>query len=700
MASEPGGDEDQAVEAAPRRPPLRAVAGEVPAAAWFADALWALAPFPVAVLDDHGTIRQINQAYADLLGVAAEAVIGEQFADLVVDPVDGHEIELAALAAGHLTSAVFDSVHATAEGRWINVRCHLRALADESGRNHVVVHTLDVSEQVTTSREVVGMVDSEVSFRQSLLGSAVPTALLDLNGVVTEVNDALMAHMSAEREQLIGRPLDPFMSLTAIRSFRNQWPDLVVGRRATLRTRGEWRDGAGRHMWVDVSASLIQQDAQPSHVVLQLVDVSNEQRAMDQLEYRSRHDILTGLPNRGEALAALHRAVVNSQAAHRWLAVLLLDVDNFKQINDALGHEAGDHVLAGLAGRLRDALKPSDFLGRMGGDEFVAVLEGFSSEAGAANVAEELCLVARMSMRIEETRISPAVSVGVAVGRGSTATPQLLRQADDALRQAKRLGRNRWTMYQEGMAHAAMRRLATESGIREALAERRIEAHFQPLVSLATGRLVGYEALARMRDPSGNLAPNADFITVAEKSGLIVDVGRQVINQAISAMTQVDSDIRMSVNASSAQLNDPRFADDLISQLYSHDVDPSRLVVEVTETTILDLAEWAKRAIDRLVSLGVGLAVDDFGTGFSSLSHLRDMPVTGLKLDRSFTAGLTSNASAPYRLAEGIAALARSLRLHTVAEGIETQPQRELLRECGWVDGQGWLFGAATDRIA
>jgi diguanylate cyclase (GGDEF)-like protein/PAS domain S-box-containing protein len=667
--------------------------------AWFQDALWTLSPIALAVLDDRGVIRRINQAYAQMLDAAPDSVIGESWADLVVDPVDEHGIELAALMAGHVATAVLDCVHASREGRWINVRCHLRSLPDPAGRNRVVVHALDVSEQVSQSRDVDGVAGLEVSFRQSLLGSAVPTALLDLNGLVTEVNDALVSHMSTEREQLLGRSIDPYMSLTAIRSFRNQWPELVVGRQATLRTRGEWRDGAGRHMWVEASASLIQQDSQPSHVVLQLVDVSTEQRAMDQLDYRSRHDPITGLPNRSEVMAALHRAVAHSQAGNRWLAVMFVDVDNFKQINDALGHESGDQVLEVLAGRLRDALKRSDFLGRMGGDEFVAVLEGFNSESGAASVAEELCVVARVPMTVAQTRISPTVSVGVAVGRGPAATPQLLRQADDAVRQSKRLGRNRWTTYHEGMAHAAQQRLATENAIREALSDKRLEAHFQPLVNLSSGRLVGYEALARLRDPSGNLAPNADFISVAEQSGLIVPVGRQVISQAIATIAQVDPDIRMAVNASSAQLNDPRFADDVISLLYAHDVEPSRLIVEVTETTILDLAEWARRAIDRLVDLGVGLAVDDFGTGFSSLSHLRDMPVTGLKLDRSFTAGLTSKASAPYRLAEGIAALAHSLRLHTVAEGIETQRQRELLQECGWVEGQGWLFGAATDRI-
>lgn len=662
--------------------------------AWLLEALLDMSPVAIAVLDERGRIERINSSYAEKLGASPAEVVGEDFAEVLVDPVTGFDIDLAAVAAGVLPSAVVRCRHDGGQRRNSSVVCHLRGYVSHGGARRVVVHAVEVAGPTAGADS-----GAEFSYRDSLLGSVVPTALLDLSGVVTEVNEAMVTYLATPREMIIGRPLDAYMSLTTIRDFRSRWPEMLSAPERPLRTRGEWSDGTGRRMWVDVSASIIRHDGRPSHAVLQLVDASAERRAVDQLDYRTRHDSLTGLPNRSESMATLQRAVAHSAAAHAYLGVLSLDVDNFTQINDALGHEAGDTVLAKLAGRLRDVLRPSDFIGRLGGDEFVVILEGVGGDDAALSLAEGLCRAARTPMDVATTRVTASVSVGVTVARGTATTGSMLREADAALRQAKRLGRNRWARYSEGMSASSRTTLASESAIRDAVNERRIEAHFQPIVDLSSGRLVGYEALARMRDESGGLAPNADFIVVAERSGLIVDVGRQVIAQAIGAASRVDDSVHVSVNAASAQLNDTHFADELVELLYANDVDPTRLTVEVTETTILELTDGARLGIDRLVALGVGLEVDDFGTGFSSLSHLRELPVTGLKLDRSFTAGLLSDASAPYRLAEGIAALARSLRLHTVAEGVETQKQRELLRASGWERGQGWLFGAATDRI-
>jgi diguanylate cyclase (GGDEF)-like protein len=376
-------------------------------------------------------------------------------------------------------------------------------------------------------------------------------------------------------------------------------------------------------------------------------------------------------------------------------AVIYIDVDNFKQINDGLSHQAGDRVLAEVGRRLRGALRPSDMVGRLGGDEFVAVLDDLDRVEDVVPVAEALRQAIAEAVVIDGVRLLPTVSIGIAAGRGRVDAMALLREADDALRQAKSHGRNRCEVYTPGMSQSALNRLGIESQLRDALQERRVEAHFQPVVDLTTGRLAGYEALARIRQVSGGVAPNAEFIGVAEQSGLIVPLGREVVVQAIEAASMIGADLRMAVNASGQQLNDPAFADDVIGALYQHQVDARRLIIEVTETTILHLAHWAHTAITRLTALGVGLHVDDFGTGYSSVTHLHDMPVTGMKLDRSFTRELTSRSSASYRLAEGLAALANSLRLTTIAEGVETPLQRELLQEAGWQCGQGWLFGRA-----
>lgn len=653
-------------------------------------------PMGVAVLDSDGVVRQINPAYCRLLELAAEAVVGHAFVDLLVNADEASVASVWEVVRGGAPQAELRLAHVTPEGRWRHVRCLMRT-DPKFGAGTVLVFATDLTEADDVRSRFDEMVASEATFRQSLLGSAVPTALLDLNGVVTEANAAMEAHLATPRAVLMGSSLEPFMSLAVLRNYREQWPGFVARDDATLRVRGEWIDGTGRHMWADMSASLIERDAVSSHVVLQLIDVSAEQRAIDQLAYRSTHDSLTGLPNRAEVISSAQRASTHASRVGRFMAVLYLDLDNFKQINDGLSHEAGDEVLTAVASRLRSALRPADVVGRMGGDEFVVVLDDLREADEATAVAQALLEAVARSVSVRGASVMPTASIGVTTGQGTTDPRQMLREADDALRQAKRHGRNRWVVYTPAMSQSSLDRLRMEGQIREAMHERRIEAHFQPVVDLATGRLVGYEALARMRLISGGVSANAEFIEVAEKSGLIVDVGREVIRQAIETAARVDPDTTMAVNASGSQINAPSFADDLIAMIYGAGLDPRRLILEVTETTILNLAQWARVAIDRLVALGVGLHMDDFGTGFSSISHLRDLPVTGLKLDRSFTSELSSRASPSYRLAEGLASLAHSLRLTTIAEGVETPRQRELLAECGWKHGQGWLFGRAEE---
>lgn len=663
------------------------------------ESLFEGSPVAVAVLDEGGAIGMANTAFAHLLGGDASQVVGRDFGEFLVELGPADVDFKAALRSATPVAGWVPCTLATAEGRWLSAKCHMQVDRVSGQDVRVVVHVLDLTEQARADRAVAELIESEATYRQSMMESAVPTALLDLNGIVTESNAALEEHLSTPREHLVGVALDGFMSLSVRRSFHRAWDAFLTGRQETLRIRGEWVDGTGRRLWSDVSASLIQEGVRTSHVVLQVIDVSAEQRALDQLAYRSSHDALTGLANRAEVIAAVLAAGDRSATAGTYAAVFFIDVDNFKQINDGLNHQAGDEVLVAIAQRLQAALRPQDMVGRLGGDEFVVVLDDVADPAAVTGVAEALRRAVAATLTVGGVRLVPTVSVGVAVGRGRVDAMALLREADDALREAKRHGRNRCETYSSAMSQSASDRLGLEATIREALHERRIEAHFQPVVDLATGRLVGYEALARLRQVSGDVAPNADFIAVAEQSGLIVPVGREVIAQAIEAATHLGPEIRMAVNASGPQLNDPRFADDLIGSLYSHGLDPRRLIIEVTETTILHLAHWAHAAIARLVALGIGLHVDDFGTGFSSIAHLHDLPVTGMKLDRSFTSELSSRSSPAYRLAEGLAALADSLRLTTIAEGVETPLQRQLLQESGWQCGQGWLFGRAEPSV-
>jgi diguanylate cyclase (GGDEF)-like protein/PAS domain S-box-containing protein len=415
----------------------------------------------------------------------------------------------------------------------------------------------------------------------------------------------------------------------------------------------------------------------------------------EEIRRRGLHDPLTELPNRTLIMDRLNQAVQRADRAAGQVALAFLDLDDFKLVNDGLGHRAGDQVLRQVADRLRGAVRPGDTVGRFGGDEFVVLCEDVADEAMALAIAQRLSEALRAPFPAGGDEHLVGASIGIALLDPDEEPDALLRDADAAMYRAKERGRGRIELFDTGMRAWADGRLQTEAGLRRALEGDELEVHYQPIVDLADGSLAALEALVRWRHPErGLLGPDA-FIPVAEESGLIVPLGRRVLELACgqaaewSALRPGRPPLPVHVNLSPRQLHDQSLVERVEATLTATGAVPAVLALEITESMLIDRGPARLALLERLRDLGVTLLLDDFGTGWSSLSHLAQLPIGGLKVDRSFVAGLDTG-HAP--IVDAILRLARALDLPVVAEGIETERQLAELRRLGCRLGQGYLF--------
>ena len=455
-----------------------------------------------------------------------------------------------------------------------------------------------------------------------------------------------------------------------------------------------WPDGQIRTLasWGEI---VVDSEGHPARMVGICWDITERRAMEEQLVRQALHDRLTDLPNRALLVDRLGRALADGPRSGS-LAVLYLDIDGFKVINDSLGHEPGDTVLVELARRLEALMRPHDTVARFGGDEFVVLCVELEHPAEALHVAERLQQGISAPIDIDGAEVVVSVSVGIAVSSAADDTASdLLRDADAAMYRAKREGRARSVLFAEAMRVEALTRLETEVELRRALTSGELLLHYQPVVDLATGALVGYEALLRWQHPTRGLVLPAEVIPIAEESGLIVPLGEWVLQEACQQLAQWHAHVpglSMAVNLSGIQIADSAVVERLGSVLTATGVDPSCVSLEITESVLMRDAHQALGVLKAFKKLGVRLSVDDFGTGYSSLSYLKRFPVDVLKVDRSFVDGLGSDLDGQ-AIVRAIIALARSLGMSVVAEGIETPVQLHALQELGCAHGQGFLLG-------
>jgi diguanylate cyclase (GGDEF)-like protein/PAS domain S-box-containing protein len=440
-------------------------------------------------------------------------------------------------------------------------------------------------------------------------------------------------------------------------------------------------------------------------VTLNIRDISDATRLHDQLRTLAFHDSLTLLANRSLFTDRVHQAI-RRIADGMTPAVLFIDLDNFKTVNDSLGHSAGDALLRAFAHRLVQSTRAGDTVARLGGDEFAVLIDHAPNVEAATAVARQVLDACRQPFEIDGRPLRVGCSIGVALADRVSNVERLLRNADAAMYSAKSNGKGHAEVFQPEMLRAARRRMRIENELSTAIEELQFEAHYQPIVDLNSRHLVGIEALMRWRHPTRGLVMPGDFIPLAEETGQIVPMTQWIMNRACADLARLQRDvahgegIRVSVNVSSRYLNHGNIVEDVRNGLATHHLKPSCLILEVTESLLLENSERLERTFHELKRLGVRLALDDFGTGYSSLAYLHRFPIDIIKIDRSFVERLAGEREGAggvdaVALARAILSLADALDLDTVAEGIEHDTQRDTLLELGCKTGQGYLFGKA-----
>jgi diguanylate cyclase (GGDEF)-like protein len=425
--------------------------------------------------------------------------------------------------------------------------------------------------------------------------------------------------------------------------------------------------------------------------------LNSREQLEKELKRQALRDALTDLPNR---LYFTQRLTVALARQPDQIAVLFCDLDDFKTVNDTLGHAAGDELLVRVAARLRQSLRPGDLAARLGGDEFAILLESIADPAAAANIAERLVDSFREPVVVNGQPYAVRVSIGVAFGADAGEAAELMRNADIAMYLAKSQGKGRYELFHPSMQASVVNRLALRANLERAIEQNEFVLQYQPIQALASDEVVGVEALIRWRHPDRGFVPPNEFIPLAEQTGLIVPLGRWVLETACQQLrvwleAGADPATTMSVNVSPVQLADPGFVPGVAAVLDRSGLRASNLVLELTEGALID-ADGANRVLSELKSLGVRLAVDDFGTGYSAMSYLGRFPIDILKIDRSFVSAIGRNEREA-ALVSTIIRLAANLRLDTVAEGIEDAGQLDELRHLGCDFGQGYLLGRPLD---
>ena len=534
-------------------------------------------------------------------------------------------------------------------------------------------------------------------------------------GVVTILNpDLTIAYHSIAAEHILGYGDGELVSRdllgivhpddrNAVRAALEQ----ALGQTETglLECRVRHRDGSWRHVETGVENLLA--DAAVEGIVLSLRDVTDCNRLQEQLAYQAFHDPLTGLVNRALFTDRVVHALQRLDRSHSRPGVLVLDLDDFKAVNDSLGHAAGDQLLVSVADRLREALRASDTVARLGGDEFAVLVDACDSPRELAETARRLIDALTRPVMIDRHELVISPSIGGAIATtGIEEVSDLLRDADAAMYSAKGLGKGRYEAFEPGMGEEILRRAMLQSDLRRAVDRGELALVYQPIMDLASGTVRGVEALLRWTHPSlGPVAPE-EFIPLAERTGAIVQLGRWALLEACAQAARWQRDhprtppLLMSVNVSGRQLEDDHFIDDVTATLASTGLEPCLLVLELTESILVTAPEATVERLQRLKSTGVTIALDDFGTGYSTLSYLKTLPVDVIKIDKSFVDDLVDRAEGRHELVEAILGLARSIDLPSVAEGIETEYQARQLKELTCEYGQGYLFSPPLPAVA
>jgi diguanylate cyclase (GGDEF)-like protein/PAS domain S-box-containing protein len=671
-------------------------------------------PAGLLVVDAALRVRSINSTMSAMLGVPDDALAEHPALQSLIPAAELLERVATALETGMPQDGVVVPVDAHADGvRWFefNIR-RTRQLGGE---------LLLIGQDVTFRRQArLRLQESEEFFRLTFNQAAIGIALLSREGRFLRVNRRLSSILGYTEIELLQRFYHQITHPEELGEDEALVKRLVAGELRDFRreTRYLCKDGAA--VWVALSASTMREAASGQlRLIVAVEDISRRKQAEEALMRMANHDALTGLPNRlllqdrlAQAIAQAQRKSARGGArdgspdrarkpAHQ-VGVMFIDLDRFKHINDSLGHEAGDQLIVEIARRLSGALRETDTVARQGGDEFVVVLADIAGPDDASLVAGKLLESLFRPLSLCGHEVFPSGSIGIAMypcdGADSEA---LLKAADSAMYRAKASGGSRFAFYAADLGTKAEQHLRIENGLQRGLLRKEFVLHYQPQFDAASGRIIGVEALLRWQPQDGAMVPPADFIPLAEETGLIVPIGEWVLEEALRQQVRFASMTggappRMSVNMSARQFREQDVAATVERLLLATGCEPSWLTLEITESVLMENPAAAAESMARLSRMGVHLAVDDFGTGYSSLANLKRFPIHCLKIDRSFVSDIGEHGGGAEgddaAIVKAVIALAQSMKLEVIAEGVESAAQLDFLGAHGCRQMQGYYF--------
>ena len=643
-----------------------------------------------------GRFLNVNPAFAALLGYPSPKVLLREIAhipDMYADPGERTQVLARLDSAGR--AELMELRLRRRDGSLIWVLESARAVRGADGR---VAHYEGVVHDVTVKRTVEDALRSSEARYRALVEDSQVGVFLGERGRIVYANRALATMLGRSEDQLLGLHFSEVYAPESVAAAEQRYAARARGEVAAQHVEAMLLRGDGTtRIAVSLAISTLEVEGRRLETGT-VIDISAQKRVERELRHVALHDPLTGLPNRVHFLDRLGRVLRNRRGADAGFAVLFIDLDGFKVVNDSLGHARGDQLLVEVAERLRHCVRPGDTLARHGGDEFTLLLEQVVQPEQAVAVAQRILEGLRRPLLLGDRELFAAASIGIALGHAEYASAdEVLRDADTAMYQAKAAGSGSCAVFDAHMHDRARHRLTLETDLRAALERREFRCHLQPIVDLDSGGLAGFEALLRWQHPARGLLAPGEFLAVAEETGTIVPVGWWILGEAARAMAELRQrlpalrDASVTVNLAQAQLLDPELPRRIAAALRDTRLPPSALRLEITETVLMESAVAARGALDALRELGVVLDLDDFGTGHSSLSYVGTVPVHGLKVDRSFLVGTPADARRA-SLLKTIAQLARNLGLEATVEGVETAAQARMVQRLGFRRAQGYLY--------